>query len=229
MGERYAVYYRVSTNKQGKSGLGLEAQRKTVMDYLNGHSHEIVGEFTEVESGGKDDRPELQKAITACRLKKARLVVAKLDRLSRDLHFITGLSKAGIQFTIAEQPNMNELTVHLFGALAEHERKLISQRTKQALDAAKERGVQLGNPCLKRGEQIPRSGNTTQANQAREAKSNMFAREVVAVIEDFQSQGASSLRQVSDRLNREGFRTVRGKLWQATSVARVIRRAKRYK
>lgn len=108
----------------------------------------MASEHVEVEPGGKDDRPELKKAIRDCRLKNARLMVAKLDRLTRDLHFTTSLGKAGVKFVVAEQPDMNELTVHIFAAMAQHERKLISQRTKSALEQAKKRGARLGNPCF---------------------------------------------------------------------------------
>lgn len=224
MSEKFVVYYRVSTNKQGKSGLGLDAQKKTVMDFLNGHGYEIAGELTEIESGGKDDRPELKKAVAACHLKKARLIVAKLDRLSRDLGFITQLQKSGVRFVVAEMPDATELTIHIYAALAQHERKLIGQRTKQALEAAKERGVQLGNPCLRRGEQIPGSGDTEQANEARIAKADDFAQAVSAVIEEIKTQGAASLRQIACKLNDEGYKTAKGGVWHATSVARILKR-----
>jgi DNA invertase Pin-like site-specific DNA recombinase len=123
MAKKYVCYYRVSTADQGKSGLGLEAQKKTVEDFLNGNGHEIVGEYTEIESGGKNDRPELQNAITACELKGARLIVAKLDRLSRDLHFITQLQQSGTRFVIAEMPDATELTIHIYASIAQHERQ----------------------------------------------------------------------------------------------------------
>lgn len=222
---RFITYFRVSTDKQGRSGLGLAAQKKTVEDYLGRNGHEIVGEYTEIESGSKSDRPELAKAIRDCRLKNARLVVAKLDRLARDLHFITGLQKAGIKFTVAEQPEMNELSVHIFAAMAQHERKLIGQRTKAALAIAKERGVKLGNPCLRKGERIPGGGDTANANKARISKAQAFANEMAGVIADTKKQGASSLRQISAALNENGFRTVRGNEWQPNSVKRIIEKA----
>jgi DNA invertase Pin-like site-specific DNA recombinase len=225
MAEKYVCYYRVSTADQGKSGLGLEAQKKTVEDFLNGNGHEIVGEYTEIESGGKNDRPELQKAVTACELKGARLVVAKLDRLSRDLHFITQLQQSGTRFVIAEMPDATELTVHIYASMAQHERKVIGQRTKAALAQLKEKGVKLGNPCLQKGERIPNSGNTDNARAARIKKTGDYAMKMAPIIEEVKAQGATSLRQIAAALNAEGYRTVNGKEWQAMAVSQVVKRA----
>ena len=219
---RFVVYYRVSTAQQGRSGLGLEAQKEVVMRYLNGGNHQIVSEYTEIESGGKSDRPELAKAIRDCRLKDARLVVAKLDRLSRDLHFITDLQNAGVKFTVAEMPDATELTIHIYSALAQHERKLIGERTKAALAAAKARGQRLGNPCFQRGEQIPGSGAPAHINAARIAKADKFAQDMAGIIK---GMGGGSLRDVAEALNAAGYRTARGKQWQANSVKRVLERA----
>src|SRR5829696_4030156 len=140
----FVAYYRVSTERQGKSGLGLDAQRKAVEDFLNGGNWRLVGEFTEVESGKQADRPELAKAFQACRLRRAKLIIAKIDRLSRDAHFLLGLEKAGVDFVAAEIPTANRLTVGILAMVADEERRLISKRTKEALAAAKARGVQLG-------------------------------------------------------------------------------------
>src|SRR5215218_5506994 len=114
---RFVAYYRVSTDRQGKSGLGLEAQRKAVLDYLNGGAWELVGEFTEVESGKRSDRPELERALEACRRQKAKLVIAKLDRLSRNLAFIATLMEAGVEFVAVDNPHANKLTVHILAAV----------------------------------------------------------------------------------------------------------------
>lgn len=229
MDGRFVIYYRVSTDKQGRSGLGLEAQRETVMRYLNGGSHEVVSEFTEVESGGKDDRPELTKAIRDCRLKNSKLIVSKLDRLSRDLGFITDLQKSGVQFVIADMPDATELTIHIYAAMAQHERRLISQRTKEALARAKANGKQLGNPCLQRGEQIPGSGDTVKANEIRTRKADEFALEIQGVIRELcgdcaSSKATPSLREIAGCLNRTGYRTARGSLWHPTSVKRILDR-----
>lgn len=230
MSGKYICYYRVSTVDQGKSGLGLGAQRKTVEDYLNGNGHDIVGEYTEIESGGKNDRPELGKALKACRLKKARLIVSKLDRLSRDLHFISELQQSKVSFVIAEMPDANEFTIHLYAALAQHERKLISQRTKDALAVRKAGGVKLGNPHLGKDKQptermVARpAGDTTNANTARKSKADAFALDIATVIEEAREAGCTSLRDIAEYMNSDGYKTARGKKWHATSVDRIVKR-----
>src|SRR3954447_394199 len=140
---RFVAYYRVSTQKQGQSGLGLEAQRKAVADYLNGGGWQLVGEFTEVESGKRNDREELAKALAACRRTGAKLVIAKLDRLSRDAAFLLSLRDAGVEFVAADMPDANRLTVGIMALMAEHEAELVSQRPKAALAAAEARGRRL--------------------------------------------------------------------------------------
>src|SRR5262249_4207752 len=145
---KFVAYFRVSTDRQGKSGLGLEAQRKSVLDYLDGGRWELVAEFTEVESGKRSDRPELTKAIGVCKRHKAKLVIAKLDRLSRNLAFIATLMESGVEFIAVDNPHANKLTIHILAAVAQHEREMISARTSAALKAAKARGKRLGNPKL---------------------------------------------------------------------------------
>jgi DNA invertase Pin-like site-specific DNA recombinase len=129
----FVAYYRVSTERQGRSGLGLEAQQKAVRDHLNGGNWGIVAEFTEVESGKRSDRPQLAAALAACRLRGAKLIIAKLDRLARNVHFVSGLMESGVDFVAADFPQANRLTVHILAAVAEHEAKMISERTKVAL------------------------------------------------------------------------------------------------
>lgn len=226
---RFVVYYRVSTDKQSKSGLGLEAQRTTVMNHLNAKANsgncEIVSEYTEIESGAKDKRPELERALRDCRLKNARLIVAKLDRLSRDLGFITTLQKSAVGFTVAEMPDATELTIHIYAAMAQHERKLISQRTKEALARAKANGKQLGNPCLRRGERIPGSGIPPHANAGRIKEADAFAMEIAKVIQEMRgNQEMGSLREIAEGLNNAGYRTARKGQWHATSVNRILQR-----
>ena len=145
---RYVAYYRVSTQKQGQSGLGLDAQKQAVTDFLNQFGGEVMAEFVEVESGKRADRPEFTKAADYAELANATVLVAKLDRLSRDLHFITSLQKRGIQFKLADLPEIDQLTIHILAAMAEHEARMISLRTKQAMQIAKQRGVVMGNPSL---------------------------------------------------------------------------------
>src|SRR6516225_9962107 len=141
---KFVSYLRVSTARQGRSGLGIEAQRKAVEDYLNGGNWQLVKEFVEFESGKKADRPQLEKAFQFCRLIGAKIVIAKLDRLSRDAHFLLGLEKAGVDFVAADMPQATRLTIGIMAVMAEHERRMISERTKAALAAAKRRGVKLG-------------------------------------------------------------------------------------
>jgi DNA invertase Pin-like site-specific DNA recombinase len=145
---KFIAYFRVSTDRQGKSGLGLDAQREAVMNYLNGGRWTLVDEFTEVESGKRNDRPELVKALTTCKQQKAKLAIAKLDRLSRNLAFIATLMDSGVEFIAVDNPHANKLTVHILAAVAQHEREIISARTSEALKAAKARGKRLGNPKL---------------------------------------------------------------------------------
>ena len=152
---KFVAYFRVSTDRQGKSGLGLDAQREAVMSYLNGGRWTLVAEFTEVESGKHADRPQLAAAITVCKRQKAKLVIAKLDRLSRNLAFIATLMESGVEFVAVDNPHMNKLTVHILAAVAEHEREMISERTKAALAAAKRRAnvaeaAKLGRAAVKR-------------------------------------------------------------------------------
>jgi DNA invertase Pin-like site-specific DNA recombinase len=148
MDGNFVAYYRVSTQKQGRSGLGLEAQKSAVATYLNGGGWKLLGEFTEVETGkgadALDRRPQLRSALDLARKRKATLVVAKLDRLARNVHFLTGLMESKVNFVAVDMPDVNRLTIHVLAAVAEHEREMISTRTKDALAAAKARGVKLG-------------------------------------------------------------------------------------
>lgn len=221
MSENYISYLRVSTKKQGIDGLGVDAQKSTVERFLSTAKGNHIQQYVEVESGKNSDRKELQKAIRDCRLKNAKLVVSKLDRLSRDLHFITSLQKSGVKFVVAEQPEMNELTVHIFAAMAEHEVKMISQRTKAALKAAKERGVTLGNPNLKQ----VRNTDTTQAREARQIKANDYANDMGRVIMEIQSNlDQPTLNEIADALNAMSYKTVRGSDFKAMTVKRTLDR-----
>jgi DNA invertase Pin-like site-specific DNA recombinase len=139
---QFIAYYRVSTDRQGRSGLGLEAQQATVRGYLGAAAP--IAEFTEIESGKRNDRPQIKQALALCRKRKARLVIAKLDRLSRNLAFIATLMDSGVEFVAVDNPHATRLTLHILAAVAEHEREMIADRTKAALGAAKARGIRLG-------------------------------------------------------------------------------------
>ena len=217
----HVAYYRVSTAKQGKSGLGLEAQRDAVGAFLNGGSWTLAAEFTEVESGKRSDRPELAKALQACRVYGAKLVIAKLDRLSRDAHFLLGLEKAGVDFVAADMPMANRLTVGIMAMVADEERRMISARTKAALAAAKKRGVKLGGY---RGGKLTRkareAGWTTVANRAAERASDLSP-----ILRELRSAGVTSLSALAQVLTERRIPTARGKKeWTAVQVARVLAR-----
>ncbi len=143
---KFIAYLRVSTDKQGHSGLGIEAQRKAVNDYLDGGHWQLLAEHVEIESGKRSDRPQLAAALAHAKATGATIVIAKLDRLARNVAFISNLMESGVEFVAADMPMANRLTVHVLAAVAEHEQKMISQRTKAALAAAKARGTKLGNP-----------------------------------------------------------------------------------
>lgn len=215
---RAVAYYRVSTDKQGRSGLGLEAQREAVRAFLDGNGWPPLAEFTEVESGKKDDRPELAKALEACRLYKATLVIAKLDRLSRDAHFLLGLEKSGVDFVACDMPHANRLTVRIMAVVADEERQMISARTKAALAAAKARGTTLGGF---KG-YTPSEEDRTKALEIRQIKAKAKGNLLAPKIEDFQRAGITSLSGIAKALNEQGITTDRGGQWHPTSVARLL-------
>ena len=208
----FVAYYRVSTDRQGESGLGLEAQRAAVARFVQGAS--LLGEFQEIESGkNHTNRPQLAAALSMCRTNRATLVIAKLDRLARDVHFISGLMKAGVDFVAVDMPQANKLTVHILAAVAEHEREAISQRTKAALQAAKIRGTQLGNPRWQE--------SIASARTARNPIPVPPA--IVATIAERRAQGLP-LRKIAEHLNDMGVRTPRGNRWHPETVSNVLAR-----
>ena len=213
---KFVAYYRVSTDRQGESGLGLIAQRKAVRDYLDGGSWQLIGEHVEVESGKHSDRPELAKALAACRRHRAKLVIAKLDRLSRNLAFIAALMDLGVEFIAVDNPHANKLTVHILAAVAQHEREQISQRTKDALAAAKARGTRLGNPRLDKARKL--------AAAARKAGADRFAANVLPVIREIQKAGIVTQRGIAEALNARGVKSARGGAWSNVTVAAVLAR-----
>lgn len=218
---RFVSYLRVSTDRQGRSGLGLEAQRKAVDDFLNGGRWKLIAEFVEIESGKRDDRPRLAEALALCRLHNAVLVIAKLDRLSRDAHFLLGLQKAGVRFVAADMPEANEMVVGIMAVVAQAERKMISTRTKAALAAAKARGKRLGKPDNLRNQEAGRAKGRAQ----RTAMVKERTKDLAPIIADIQAAGASSLRQLAAGLNERGIPTARGTRWSAVQVKRVLDRS----
>lgn len=215
---KFIAYYRVSTDKQGKSGLGLDAQQAAVRAYLNGGQWELVGEFTEIESGKRDDRLELAKAIAACKKHKATLIISKLDRLARSVEFIARLMNSGVEFIACDNPTANKLTVHILAAVAEAEREMIAKRTKECLAQAKARGVLLGN--RRNLSDVQKKGAEQNAVQA-----NAFARNVMPVIDQIKATGITSLKLIANALNARGVKTARGGTWQAMTVKRILDRA----
>jgi DNA invertase Pin-like site-specific DNA recombinase len=214
---RFVAYYQVSTDQQGRSGLGLEAQREAVRSFLNGGNWSLADEVTEVESGKRTDRPELDRALRLCRLYGATLVVAKLDRLARNVAFISKLMESGVDFVAADFPQANRLTI--LAAVAEHEAAMISVRTKAALDAAKARGVKLGNPANLHNQ----LDGSTKGNAAKTANAAKRAADLLPLILPMKADGAS-LRQIADGLNRCGVPAPRGGDWSAVAVKRILDR-----
>jgi DNA invertase Pin-like site-specific DNA recombinase len=212
---KFISYYRVSTDRQGKSGLGLEAQRKAVRDYLDGGNWQLVQEFVEVESAKHNERPQLATALLACKKHKAKLVIAKLDRLSRNLAFTATLMESGVEFIAADMPFANKLTIHILAAVAEHEREMISERTKAALAAAKARGTQLGNPRLAEAQK--------RARESLKANARRFAANVLPIIEEIERSGITSHNAIAGKLNERNVPTARGGKWTHVQVGAVLR------
>jgi len=211
---RFVAYYRVSTDKQGRSGLGLEAQREAVANYLDGGPWTLAGEFTEIESGKRSDRPELEKALAACKRQKAKLIIAKLDRLGRNLAFIATLMESGVEFVAVDNPHANKLTVHILAAVAQHEREMISERTKAALAAAKRRGTRLGNPNLSKA--AKRDVAVLKAN------ARQFAANIRPIIEEIMRAGATSHNAIAAELNKRNVKTARGGTWTHVQVGAIL-------
>jgi DNA invertase Pin-like site-specific DNA recombinase len=176
----------------------------------------MVADFTEVESGKRADRPELTKAIAAAKKHRAKLVIAKLDRLSRNLAFIATLMDSGVEFVAVDNPHANKLTVHILAAVAQHEREMISQRTRDALQAAKARGVRLGNPRLKNVREVAVAANRKAADA--------FAANIRPIIREIQASGVNSFQGVARALAARGVRTARGGQWTARMVINILER-----
>lgn len=211
----YVAYYRVSTQRQGQSGLGLEAQQAAVKAFVK--DFELFAEFTEIESGRKSDRPQLAQALALAKSKKATLVIAKLDRLARNVHFISGLLESGVQFVAADMPEADRTFLQMAAVFAEWEARKISERTKAALQAAKERGTKLGSPTPELG--------SKRGTEALIERANAFATKVAPSINSIVAQVGSGLREVAAELESRGIKTARGNdVWHPAQVAKLIRR-----
>lgn len=217
---KFVSYLRVSTEEQGRSGLGIAAQRKAVTDYLNGGRWQLVAEFEEHESGKRADRPQLNAALVACRKHKATLVIAKLDRLSRNVHFLSGLMESNVDFVCADNPNANRLTIHILAAVAEEERRLISQRTIAALQAAKARGQLLGFRNPKRAASQAKA--CRRGASATKARAHHFAENTMPIVASIRKAGITSLRGIANALNSRGIRTSHGGKWYASTVRNLV-------
>lgn len=234
---RFVSYLRVSTDKQGARGLGIEAQRRAVAEHLRvaNHGAQHLQEFVEVESGKKAERPELKKAMELADLTGATLIIAKLDRLSRDAHFLLGLHKAGVEFVACDLPEANRLTLTIMAAVAEHEREMIAERTRNAMAAAKARAEEKACEHNKPLRHYWKAGNpngaaplaglgNVQAVAAIKAKADAKAQRLRGQIAAIRAEGITSAQGTARALNGRGILTARGKLWDAKAVQRLLDR-----
>lgn len=220
---RVAAYYRVSTEQQGRSGLGLEAQRQSVRALCDARGWDIVAEFTEVESGKHNNRPKLDAALDHARLTGAKLVVAKLDRLSRDAAFTLQLRNSGVDFTCADNPDVNRLTIGLLAVINEDERERISERTKAALAAAKARGTRLGNPNGAAALRKAGKGNAASVSAIRRNAVD-FAEGLRGTVAAIRQDDITSLSGIARELDARHMKTARGGKWHASSVQNLLDR-----
>jgi DNA invertase Pin-like site-specific DNA recombinase len=218
------AYYRVSTKQQHRSGLGIEAQRAAVARFAEAEQIKVIAEYVEAETGkgadALDRRSELAAALAAARAAKCPVIVSKLDRLSRDVAFISGLMVQRVPFIVAELgPDADPFMLHLYAALAEKERRLISARTKAALGVKRAQGLKLGNP-----RNIRAAGDL--GRRALVSAADQFARDMLPAVNAIRNAGTTSLQGISEALNKQGIRTARGKRWHVSSVANLLERAK---
>jgi DNA invertase Pin-like site-specific DNA recombinase len=216
----FVAYYRVSTEHQARSGLGLEAQQHSVRTHLSAVRGQLVAEHIEVETGKRNDRPKLALALAACRIHGSTLIVAKLDRLSRNAAFLLALRDSEVDFIAADMPEANRLTVGVLAVVAEHEREAISARTRVALEAARRRGVRLGNPA-----HLSQSGRrlgTIASAKIRRVRAAQRAIDMAPIIAELRQAGALSLRSMAHALNSRGIPASRGGLWSASQVQRLL-------
>lgn len=220
--KKFVAYFRVSTYRQELSGLGLDAQRQSVMEFLSGQQGNLVEEFTEVESGGNVNRPKLALAIESCRRHRAVLLISKLDRLGRNVAFIANLMDSGVPFIAADHPTAKPFELHIFAALGQEELRMISERTKAALAAAKARGQKLGWAMPGREEEQMEASERGAASN--KAIANQFAANILPVIREIQAAGVSTLVGIANALNARGVKTARNGRWHAATVRAVLLR-----
>lgn len=213
--QRFVTYYRVSTDRQGRSGLGLDAQREAVSQFLAARSTTVVAEFVEVESGAKDSRPKLREALDACQRSKATLLIAKLDRLARSVVFVAGLMDGDTEFVAVDMPHASRFVLHIMAAVAEHERHIIGERTKAALAVAKAKGVKLG-------------AHASILAKARRADATLHALEIAPAIKSARDAGARTTRQIADFLNKSRLPSRQGGKWHPANVSRALHRLASY-
>lgn len=216
-------YLRVSTAKQGSSGLGIDAQRNAIQTYAESRQAKVSREFLEVESGKVNARPQLAAALHLAKVTGSVLVIAKLDRLSRNAAFLLTLRDSGVKFIAADMPDANELTVGIMALVAQQEREAISRRTKEALAAAKRRGQKLGNPNGASALRKAGKGNVAGV-AAMKLKADAHAVDLKPVLEGFAEEGITSLGAIAAALNDRGMQTPRGGVWYKTSVSNLISR-----
>ena len=213
---KFVAYFRVSTTKQGINGLGMDAQRNAVMNYLNGGDWKLMAEFAEVESGKRKDRPELVKAVALCRKEGATLLIAKLDRLARNAAFLLNLRDSGVDFIAVDMPHADKFTVGIMALVAEKERDMISQRTRDGLAAARRRGIKLGNP---RPAQALKAAQTVNLERA-----DAYAQRIAPIVKEIRAAHVTTLRGIAQCLNARGFTTPNGKAFKPQSVKNLVER-----
>ena len=221
---KFIAYYRVSTKMQGDSGLGLEGQKAAVTRFLNGGFWELVQEVVEIESGKRNDRPKLAEALRLCRIYNAKLLIAKLDRLSRNVFFISSLMESGVKFVAVDMPEATDMTIHILASVAQGEAKAISDRTRTALAAARERGTRLGG--LRSNSATIHALGNEQSVKVRQKRAVKRAHDLLPAIEQAKADGAVTLREIATFLNAKGIPTPRetGE-WTAVQVKRILDKA----
>ena len=224
MGSQFVSYFRVSTKKQGESKLGLLAQEEAINNFVSRKTGSIIKTFTEVESGKNDNRPELNKAIDHCIITNSILLIAKLDRLARSVHFVSSLMRSGVEFIACDNEHANKLTIHLLASIAEYEREIIGTRIREALKQTKIRGTKLGVAGKKNLTEDGRKKGILNSRTKRAKNADEFAMKIRPIIQDIHNSGITTLKSISNELNNRNIRTSRSGRWSATSVSRVLKR-----